>query len=131
MYTFICGPFIFYPTQNLLTEPPPFPCPHCQPPNHHPLLTSLIANHCHQSPISSFFFLSKFYLFSYLLYICLGDEKTWKSSRKYIFDSIFMNEKKKTLENIFQTIFKNSTKQLKIFSFSKIFSPVEPNVALI
>ena len=51
-----------------------------------------------------------------ILYICLVAEKMWATSRKCVFYGIFKNL---TPENIFQNIFWNATKHLKIFSFPK------------
>ena len=53
-----------------------------------------------------------------VLYICLEAEKMWETSRK-CFILYYFQEHNQTLENIFQSIFWNATKHLKIFSFPK------------
>ena len=61
-----------------------------------------------------------------ILYICLETKKMWATSRKCVFYSIFKNTTK-YLKIFFKAFFLNATKHLKIFFgnflFQKIFSP--------
>ena len=65
-----------------------------------------------------FLFVLSLYIESFYYEICLETEKMvekmWETSRKITF-----SKHNQTLENIFQSIFWNATKHLKIFSFSE------------
>ena len=54
-----------------------------------------------------------------VLYICLEAEKMWENVRnkKKMCFIYYFQQHNQTLENIFQNIFWNATKHLKIFSF--------------
>ena len=56
-----------------------------------------------------------------VLYICLEAEKMWENVRnkKKMCFLYYFQQQNQTLENIFQSIFWNATKHLKIFSFLK------------
>ena len=64
-------------------------------------------------------FVSTFIYWEMVLYICLEAEKMWenvKNNKKMCF-LYYFQQHNQTLENIFQSIFWNATKHLKIFSF--------------
>ena len=64
---------------------------------------------------------SVFIYWEIVLYICLGVEKLWENVRnnKKMCFLYYFQQHNQRLENIFQSIFWNTTKHLKIFSFSK------------
>ena len=74
--------------------------------------------------LMNFFWLGFVFVFIYwemILYICLEAEKMWENVRnkKKMCFLYYFQQHNQTLENIFQSIFWNATKHLKIFSFPK------------